>query len=229
MDTVPTTNELNGQLAVAVQDPWHPGTYIPAGTPYTSWPTQAKADADPTALVIAGLYLGALPGKCTVTAGLSTTGVATNDCPLNAPFTDHADKGDLRLDFQQSANTSWFLKVSDRKEMGKNYNLLPEPIDMQTNGHILIHDEQVALGYNHAISANKFLDARLALSGTTCRQVDVRGRQYLVPVERHPRPADHLRTSPAACPRLPSPAVLPPSAARAPTPSGRTHPCSIPR
>ncbi len=167
IDTVPTTNELNGQLAVAVQDPWHPTVSIPAGTPYTSWPAQAKADADSTSLVIAGLFKAALPGKCTVTAGLSTTGVATNDCPLNAPFTDHADKGDLRLDFQQSANTSWFLKVSDRKEVGKNYNLLPEPIDMQTNGHILIHDEQIALGFNHAISTNKFLDARLALSGTT--------------------------------------------------------------
>jgi Carboxypeptidase regulatory-like domain/TonB-dependent Receptor Plug Domain len=166
IDTVPTTNELNGQLAVAVQDPWSPGTYIPAGTPYTSWPTQAQADADPTALLIAKLYQGALPGKCTVTSGTSS-GVATNDCPLNAPFTDRADKGDLRLDYQQSANTSWFLKVSDRKETGKNYNLLPEPIDLQTNGHILIHDRQIALGFNHAVSANQFLDARLALSGTS--------------------------------------------------------------
>jgi len=166
VDTVPTTNELNGQLAVAVQDPWHPGTYIPAGTPYASWPGQAKADADVTALKIASLYATALPGKCTVAAGLSTTGVATNDCPLNAPFTDHADKGDLRLDYQQSQNSSWFLKVSDRKETGKNFNLLPEPIDMQSNGEILIHDRQVSLGYNHLMGDNKVVDARLALSGT---------------------------------------------------------------
>ena len=166
VDTVPTTNELNGNLAVAVQDPWRPGTYIPAGTPFANWPAQARADADPTALAIANLYLGALPGKCTVTAGLAGSGVATNDCPLNAPFTDHADKGDLRLDFQQSKSSSWFLKVSDRKEIGKNYNLLPEPIDMQTNGHILIHDEQLALGYTHLMGDNKVLDARLALSGT---------------------------------------------------------------
>jgi hypothetical protein len=166
VDTVPTTNELTGQLAVAVQDPWSPGTYIPAGTPYTSWPTQAKADADPTALKIASLYQAALPGKCTGTPGSSSTGVATNNCPLNAPFTDHADKGDLRLDFQQNANTSWFLKASDRKEVGHNTPLLPEPIDMQTNGEILIHDQQIAAGYNHAFSANKFIDARMAISGT---------------------------------------------------------------
>jgi hypothetical protein len=166
VDTVPTTNELNGQLAVAVQDPWHPGTYIPAGTPYANWPGQAKADADVTALKIAGLYATALPGKCTAASGLATTGVDTNNCPLNAPFTDHADKGDLRLDYQQSQNTSWFVKVSDRKETGKNFNLLPEPIDMQSNGEILIHDRQVSLGYNHLMGDNKVVDARLALSGT---------------------------------------------------------------
>jgi hypothetical protein len=161
VDTVPTTNELNGILAVAVQDPWHPGTYLPAGTSILSNP-----DIDPTAAKIAGLYLAALPGKCTAASGSATTGVDTNNCPLNAPFTDHADKGDLRLDFQQSQNTSWFVKVSDRKETGKNFNLLPEPIDMQSNGEILIHDRQVSLGYNHLMGANKVLDARLALSGT---------------------------------------------------------------
>jgi len=170
VDTVPTTNELSGQLAVAVQDPWSPTVSIPAGTPYANWPAQAKTDADPTALTIAGLYKSALAsnagGRCVVPSGSATTGIATNDCPLNAPFTDYADKGDLRLDFQQSANTSWFLKVSDRKEIGKNFNLLPEPIDMQTNGDILVHDEQLALGFNHAIGTNKFIDARLALSGT---------------------------------------------------------------
>jgi hypothetical protein len=167
VDTVPTTSELTGQLAVAVQDPWSPGTYIPANTPYVNWPTQAKADADQTALLIAKLYSGALPGKCTVPTGLVGSGAASNDCALNAPFTDNADKGDLRLDFQQSQNTSWFLKVSDRKEVGHNYNLLPEPIDMQTNGEILIHDRQIALGYTRLIGTNKILDARLAVSGTS--------------------------------------------------------------
>jgi len=161
VDTVPTTNELNGILAVPVQDPWNPGTYLPAGTSILTNP-----DIDPTAKKIAGLYAAALPGKCTVTSGASGSGVATNDRPLNAPFTDHADKGDLRLDYQQSQNSSWFIKVSDRKETGKNFNLLPEPIDMQSNGEILIHDRQVSLGYNHLMGDNKVVDARLALSGT---------------------------------------------------------------
>ena len=166
VDTVPTLNELGGSLAVAVQDPWHPGTYVPAGTPFASWPAQAQADIDPTSKTIASLFKGVLPGKCTVQSGLSTTGVATNDCPLNAPFTDDADKGDLRLDYQQSAKTSWFLKISDRKETGRNYPLIPEPIDMQTNGEIKIHDQQIALGYTQLMGSNKVLDARFALSGT---------------------------------------------------------------
>jgi Carboxypeptidase regulatory-like domain/TonB-dependent Receptor Plug Domain len=170
--TVPTVNELTGKLAVAIQDPFSPGTYIPAGTPFSNWPAQAKADLDPASTAIVNYYTAALaklPSNCTVTAGTGTggsAGLASSNCPTNAPFTDNADKGDLRLDFQQSQNTSWFLKISDRKETGNNINTLPEPIDGQTNGVIKILDQQVALGFNHAMGATKFLDVRLAISGT---------------------------------------------------------------
>ena len=162
--TVPTTNELNGILAVAVQDPWHPGTSIPAGTPIAS--VVPSGDLDPTALKIALAYKNILPGNCTVTSGSPTTGVAGSNCPINAPFTDKSDKGDIRLDFQQSDKTSWFLKIDDRKETAVNFPTLAEPIDGQTNGEIKILDQQVALGYNHTISANKIIDVRFALSGT---------------------------------------------------------------
>jgi hypothetical protein len=159
--TVPTLNELNGILAVAVQDPFAPGTYIAAGTSILTNP-----DIDPTAVKIANRYKSILPGNCTVTSGSATTGVATNNCPINAPFTDKSDKGDLRLDFQQSEKSSWFLKIDDRKETAVNFPTLAEPIDGQTNGEILILDRQVAMGYNHTISSNKIIDARFALSGT---------------------------------------------------------------
>jgi hypothetical protein len=98
-------------------------------------------------------------------SGINPTGVDTNDCATNAPFTDNADKGDLRLDFQQSDKSSWFLKVSDRKETGINYPTLPcrSTADQR---RIKILDQQVALGYTHLIGANKVLDARLGLSGT---------------------------------------------------------------
>jgi hypothetical protein len=161
VETVPTTNEINGILTVAVQDPWSPGTYLPAGTSILTNP-----DIDPTSRVILGFWRTLLPGKCQSNAGSATTGLQANNCPTNAAFTDKSDKGDLRLDYQQSQNSSWFLRISDRKETAINYPALPLPLDMQTVGHIFIHDEQVALGYTHLAGSNKVIDARLAVSGT---------------------------------------------------------------
>jgi len=162
--TVPTQNEINGILAVDVQDPFKPGTYYKAGTSILNSP-----DASPIAKQILGFF-GKLPSQCQVapgTAGINaSTGVDTNDCATNAPFTDNADKGDLRVDFQQNDKSSWFLKVSDRKETGINFPTLPLPLDGQTNGRIKILDQQAALGYTRLVSANKVLDARLGLSAT---------------------------------------------------------------
>jgi hypothetical protein len=81
--------------------------------------------------------------------GLATTGLNSNDYSVEAPFTDDADKGDLRLDYQQDANSSWFLRISDRKETGVNHVTIPLPLDGQTNGTIRILDQQAALGYTH--------------------------------------------------------------------------------
>ena len=97
---------------------------------------------------------------------MATTGLNSNDYAVEVPFTDNSDKGDLRLDYQQNANTSWFLRISDRKETGVNYPTIPLPLDGQTNGTIRILDQQVALGYTHLFGANKVLDARLGLSRT---------------------------------------------------------------
>jgi hypothetical protein len=162
--TVPTENEINGILAVDVQDPFKPGTYYKAGTSILTSP-----DASPISKQVLGFW-GKLPSQCQIAPGSpltnTGTGVATNDCATNAPFTDNADKGDLRLDYQQSQNSSWFLRISDRKETGINYPTLPLPLDGQTNGRIKILDQQVALGYTHVMGTNKVLEARLGLSGT---------------------------------------------------------------
>jgi outer membrane receptor protein involved in Fe transport len=162
--TVPTQNEINGILAVDVQDPFSPGTYYKAGTSILNSP-----NASPISKQILGFFSD-LPSQCQVAPGSvginPTTGVDSNDCATNAPFTDNADKGDLRFDYQQSDKTSWFLKASDRKETGINFPTLPLPLDGQTNGRIKILDQQVALGYTRLIGANKVLDARLGLSET---------------------------------------------------------------
>ena len=158
--TLPTQNELDGILVQPVRNPTT-GAVYKAGV---AIPTSA---INPLSQQIIG-YFKQIPGL--PAAGLSTgatpTGLASNDYAVQAPFTDNADKGDLRLDFQQSAASSWFLRVSDRKENAVNFTTLPIPLDGQTNGNIRVLDQQVALGYTHLFGSNRILDARVGLSRT---------------------------------------------------------------
>jgi hypothetical protein len=155
--TLPTQNELNGILVVPVKNPitgvtYPAGTAIPAGA------------INPLSAKIISYYkpfASALP-----ISGVASTGLNSDDYAKEVPFTDNSDKGDLRLDFQQSASSSWFLRVSDRKETGVNYPVIPLPLDSTANGTIRILDQQVALGYTHLFGADKVLDARLGLSRT---------------------------------------------------------------
>ena len=153
--TLPTENELNGNLVVPVRNPLNGNVYA-AGT---SIPTSAM---DPVSAQIVG-YFKNLPA---IAPGLASSGLNSNDYSVQAPFTDNADKGDLRLDYQQNPKSSWFLRISDRKETGVNHVTIPLPLDGQTNGTIRILDQQVALGYTHIFGPNKILDARVGLSRT---------------------------------------------------------------
>ncbi|NYF89239.1 TonB-dependent receptor [Tunturiibacter empetritectus] len=155
VNTVPTTNELNGKLVVAVQNPLT-GQVYPAGT---AIPASA---INPVSQQIIN-YFKQIPTQGT---GLASTGLAQDNFARLVPFTDNSDKGDLRLDYQQNSNSSWFLRVSDRKETGVNSPVFPLPLDGQTNGTIRVLDQQVALGYTHLLGANKVIDARLGLSRT---------------------------------------------------------------
>ncbi len=154
--TLPTQNELNGNLVVPVEDPIT-GVVYPAHTPI---PASA---INPISQQIIGFFKQ-IPGL--PTAGLASTGLATNDYSTLVPFTDDSDKGDLRLDYQQNASNSWFVRISDRKETGVNYPAILLPLDGQTNGTIRVLDQQVALGYTHLWGANKVIDARIGLSKT---------------------------------------------------------------
>ena len=200
--TVPTENEINGILAVDVMDPFTANsatpTYLKAGTSILNSP-----DASPISKQILSFF-GKLPSQCQVAPGSTgvnaSTGLDSNDCATNAPFTDNADKGDLRLDFQQSEKSTWFLKVSDRKETGINHPTLPLPLDGQTNGRIKILDQQVALGYTRLIGANKVLDARLGLSAT-------RAGKYTLSIGDNAIVIPGLPTDPTVAGGLPSTSV----------------------
>jgi hypothetical protein len=154
--TLPTQNELNGILVVPVKNATT-GAVYPANTPIP-----ASAINPLSAQIIS--YFKKISGL--PVSGLSTTGLASNDYAIQVPFTDNADKGDLRFDWQINPANSAFLRISDRKENGVNYPSIPIPLDGQTNGNIRILDQQIALGYTRLLGANKVLDARLGLDRT---------------------------------------------------------------
>ncbi|MDP9051823.1 MAG: TonB-dependent receptor [Acidobacteriota bacterium] len=152
--TVPTQNELNGILAVDVVNPLT-GMVTPRGTAVTGInPVAAKVIS----------YFSQIKGL--PVSGSATTGQAASDYSVQIPFTDHADKGDLRFDWQINPQSSAFLRISDRKENGVNYPTIPIPLDGQTNGRIRILDQQIALGYTQLFGADKVLDVRLGLDRT---------------------------------------------------------------
>ncbi len=153
--TLPTQNELNGLLVVPVKNPL-------TGTTYAAGTAIPQNAFNPLSLQIVNYFKKiSLP-----VSGLATTGLNSDDYSAEVPFTDNADKGDLRLDYQQSANSAWFLRISDRKETGVNHPPIPLPLDGQSNGTIRILDQQVALGNTYLFGSNKILDARLGISRT---------------------------------------------------------------
>jgi hypothetical protein len=155
--TLPTQNELNGVLVVPVKNPLTGVTYA-AGTAIPA------AAINPLSEQIIGYsknFSSALPQT-----GLASTGVATSDYAVQVPFTDNADKGDLRFDWQISPTRSSFLRVSDRKEDAINFPTIPIPLDGQTNGHIRLLDQQIAAGYTETFGSNKVLDVRMGLDRT---------------------------------------------------------------
>src|SRR6202522_4478262 len=155
--TLPTQNEINGILVVPVKNPIT-GTVYPAGTQI---PSGAINSLSAKIISFYQPFISTLP-----VTGVSTTGLYSDDYAKEVPFTDNADKGDLRLDYQQNQSSSWFLRISDRKEDGLNYPVIPLPLDSTANGKIRILDQQAALGYTHLFGANKVLDLRLGLSRT---------------------------------------------------------------
>jgi hypothetical protein len=159
--TLPTQNELNGILVQPVRNPLTGATYA-AGTQIPA------AAINPVSTQIIGYFKqfsAALPVSG-LSTGANPTGLASSDYAVQVPFTDNADKGDLRFDWQINPKSSSFLRISDRKENGVNYPSIPIPLDGQTNGNIRILDQQIALGYTYLLGANKVIDARLGLDRT---------------------------------------------------------------
>ena len=163
--TLPTQNELNGILVQPVRNPL-------TGAIYAAGSAIPNSAINPLSQQIIAYFkqIAGLPtaGITTASTANGVTGLASNDYAKQVPFNDNADKGDLRLgpNWQISPASSAFLRVSDRKEDAINFAAIPIPLDGQTNGHIRILDQQIALGYTHTLGSNKIIDARLGLDRT---------------------------------------------------------------
>jgi hypothetical protein len=168
--TLPTQNEINGILVQPVRNALT-GAIYPAGQPIPS------SAINPLSLQILSYFKqieASLPatGITSASTANGVTGLASNDYAVQAPFTDHADKGDLRFDWQIGPTRSAFLRVSDRKENAVNFETIPipgivnGPLDGQTNGHIRLLDQQIAVGFTQSFGPNKVLDVRLGLDRT---------------------------------------------------------------
>jgi hypothetical protein len=154
--TLPTQNELNGNLVVPVTNPVT-GTSYPANTPIPS----NAFDPLSAQIVAAFKNITGLP-----LSGSATTGQNAADYSVLIPFRDYSDKGDLRLDYTQSPSARYFLRISDHKETAINFPTIPEPLEGQVGGYQRILDQQIALGYTGSFGASRLLDLRLGISRT---------------------------------------------------------------
>ncbi len=170
--TLPTQNELNGILAVPVQNAVT-GTLYPAGT---AIPT---SDINPLSLQIVSAFksIDGLPAS-----GSATTGQNANDYSVQIPFRDYADKGDLRLDYAPKDTARYFLRISDRKETGTNFPTIPLPLEGQTSGPQRILDQQIAVGCTGTFGSNRVLDLRLGISRTKAGKTPMSAGTIPIPI-----------------------------------------------
>ena len=113
--TLPTENELNGILAVPVKN-------AVTGQAYAAGTAIPTTDINPLSEQIISFFkqIPALP-----VSGSATTGLASNDYAVQAPFTDNADKGDLRLDY--SAERQQQLVPARKRSQGERQELPHDP------------------------------------------------------------------------------------------------------
>jgi outer membrane receptor protein involved in Fe transport len=190
--TLPTLNELNGNLVVPVTNPITGITY-PAGAPIPS----SAINPLSAQMIAAFKNIAGLPAS-----GSASTGQNSADYSVLIPFRDYSDKGDLRMDYAASPSARYFLRVSDRKEAGINFPTIPLPLEGQTAGTQRILDQQIAIGYTGAFGPNRLLDLRLGLSRTKAGKMPL--SEGTAPVLVNGSPIPGLPATPSVAGGLPA-------------------------
>lgn len=136
------------------------GTPVPLRNPVTGtvYSTGVVPSSDWTPL--ATLVVNALPK-----ANVSGTSFASNYASLpKASLTDN--KGDGRLDFTLSPNTTLFGRFSMHRGDIVDASTIPGDAGDGGNGTIHAYNKQLAAGMTHTFSTNKALDARIGFTWT---------------------------------------------------------------
>ncbi|MEO8484609.1 MAG: carboxypeptidase regulatory-like domain-containing protein, partial [Acidobacteriota bacterium] len=142
--TLPTPDQKQGMLSVAVVDP-RTGIVYPAGTPLPM-----------TAL--ARKVLSGLPDP-------NLSGTANNYSVAQA-FTNHSNKGGVKIDLRPSARLGFFGRYGARNLDTTDQTPFPLPSGGAGNGHIYAHNKQLAFGATYTASTRSLLEIRFGYSDT---------------------------------------------------------------
>ena len=144
-DTIPSLNDRNGILPVAVYNPLNKALY-PANTPI------------PISLLnpFAATVLSALPAP-------NGSGRSNNDEALLL-IRDYSDKYDAKLDYQINAKMTSFLRFSQRKDLQYYQPDLSGASGGGGNGYIHAIQQQAAIGYTWTVTPSSLFDARFGFT-----------------------------------------------------------------
>jgi hypothetical protein len=141
-DSLPTVNDRNGVLPVAVVNPLT-GTVYPANTPL---PITSFAAA----------VLNGLPA-------LTGAGRSSN-YQANLLIRDFGDKYDAKIDGQINDRMSGFMRFSQRKDLQYYQPSFAGPSGGDGNGYIHVVDQNASIGYTWTINSTSLFEARLGFS-----------------------------------------------------------------
>jgi hypothetical protein len=149
--TVPTAAQRNGQLGVAVRNPF-------TGTVYADGAIPANEITPFARQVLAALVLP--------TTNATATGFVSNNFEDLPRSQFYNDKGDLKIDHNFSQKTTAFVRLGHRKLNNFEAPVIPAPVYSPANAFVRVLNQQLASGVTHNLSSNSLLEFRLGISRT---------------------------------------------------------------
>lgn len=168
--TVPDTDQ-NGTSALALANGGYTFLTTASGTtaanlpvsitnPYTHQVYNGVVPfADPSVSAFAKGVIGALPTP-------NLPGIVSNNYVSLPSDTIHDDKGDVRVDYTVSPKTTTFVRYSHH--LGNIFSppAIQGPAGGNSNGYVLIFNQQVAGGVTHSFNERNLIDVRFAFTRT---------------------------------------------------------------